>query len=43
MRHQELICPECGKDTVRVEDDGRNILIRCTSCGFVIEDEIIVS
>jgi len=35
-------CPECGEDGVRKENDGRNILIRCMSCGLVIDDELIV-
>jgi transcription initiation factor TFIIIB Brf1 subunit/transcription initiation factor TFIIB len=35
-------CPECGVSNVRREDDGRNILIFCGKCGFVIDDEIIV-
>ncbi len=39
----KMKCPECGSVDIKREDDGRNILIFCGSCGLVIEDEIIVS
>ncbi|MCD6477405.1 MAG: hypothetical protein J7K87_00155 [Candidatus Aenigmarchaeota archaeon] len=35
-------CPECGSDRVRKVDDGRNILLVCEECGFVVNDEIAV-
>jgi len=36
-------CPECGSKNIKKEDDGRNILIFCGDCGFVVNDEILVS
>ncbi|UCG95774.1 MAG: hypothetical protein JSV92_01850 [archaeon] len=33
-------CPECGSSGVKKEDDGRNILVYCGSCGLVIDDEL---
>lgn len=36
-------CPECGGRRIEREDDGRNFVLLCQDCGFVIDDELKVS